>query len=1221
MSHISLSLRMKKFWSKIFLGSLMISTYSSRVLQKKHPSSGFLLSNYQSLKLNCFITFLSDSSASYRLVGNCCAAVEEPRKRSKSFYLDDIPIGNSGTQSSGLFWEDGSFSGFCMYRRLSKCSAVKTEIHLIPEYSIFNATDLCLSINSDPPTNVLMIEPRKTAPIRKDATNRLVIKVFYHEMNAVAGPIRVDEVGMRTCPIIGNDNSEHVIGTLTLQTIGGSSEAKLVIKIEKMKLIEASPVTKKKLAIFHPLILRVKLSEVQATFLSNTKTDENNPENTTGAFAAFNVCNFIASFEQGFEAHPMEYSKFLFQVGEFSILDFSRQTSNPRVIDSTTDHNFLVLNAYTRGPLNPDNMIDVEFLEIRICASSERVGGKLILNTNEDFLWKMFGIFSCIKRSAAEFYEKFLYNSDSNDLSTFYEPPKKTAMFIFKRVMIAPFTLEVSFERRPEATRYNEVRGDTLWANAANIAIKQLKFKLKNAKLFFPEYEAEYIKAPISQLYQLISAVYFSRLKYKWMVIVSSVSIDDWAVLAGRNTEEDQFVAGDLGRTFGLFLGAALGFTVQKTGMAVGGTIQAASEMIGIGSVGAGANTIISGISSGTSKAIYGAGKGMGQILGGIEGGIGAAKTSVDKGLRSGDVIGAVGELGEGIKIAGTNTATGLQTAALGTAHGIRSASGGLLSGLREIAFAILLPIIALPQSFSVRVFEHPVGRWVSFSSFLLMLVSNILIWTAFATTSAATSKYFFEDRDLEGYLFIRFTSLLFMVAYVPCTFLCSYGAETWGLRNNVLAGSLLTCAGAAFQCLGTSLSSRPYQLFLGGEILVGVGHPFLVNSTELICSNWFGPIGREVGSSLAILAIIGGLFAGKIIFVILLLNGAGGSSHVDINALSMEDVSILLHWNLKISIIAFALGYFMTESAPTIAPSNSARVRKRLLQRIMGVQMPIEQNIDPERLEECLDTTGTDYSASPQSSANNILPLTTVAQYQLLFFVGPDSLDVRLLMASFSFGPTIVICFLLQQQLYELTYTGSCGRNHIIDYTVIMGSSLTGAIIAGIISIVCNASVHFNPRASALLFWLKVFNGVGLVAFCIFVIVAQQSLCALAFLFLMYSSILVLYVENLLECTYPIREDISIGSLLAIAYSIVGAPFSLLLIRLDYYEQEEDHSPCRFFGTVKSNVFVVLPTFLGFILLLLCKNAPQNRSKQERIIGRDSEEQPLLAASLPNEI
>ena len=218
--------------------------------------------------------------------------------------------------------------------------------------------------------------------------------------------------------------------------------------------------------------------------------------------------------------------------------------------------------------------------------------------------------------------------------------------------------------------------------------------------------------------------------------------------------------------------------------MAVGGTIQAASEMIGIGSVGAGANTIISGISTGTSKAIYGAGKGMGQILGGIESGIGAAKASVDKGLLSGDVIGAVEDLGEGLRVAGANTATGLQTAALGTAHGIRSASGGLLSGLREIAFAILLPMTSLPQSFSAHVFEHPVGRWISFSSFLLMLVSNIFIWTAFATTSAATSKYFFEDRDFEGDLFIGFPSLLFMVAYVPCTFLYSYGVETWGLRK-----------------------------------------------------------------------------------------------------------------------------------------------------------------------------------------------------------------------------------------------------------------------------------------------------------------------------------------------------------------------------------------------------------------------------------------------------
>jgi hypothetical protein len=217
--------------------------------------------------------------------------------------------------------------------------------------------------------------------------------------------------------------------------------------------------------------------------------------------------------------------------------------------------------------------------------------------------------------------------------------------------------------------------------------------------------------------------------------------------------------------------------------MVIGGTVQAASEMIGIGSVGAGANKIISGISSGASEAIFGAGKGVGQILGGIESGINAAKISVDRGLRLGDVIGAVSNFGEGVRIAGVTAATGIQTTAIGTAGGMHSATGSLLSGLKDMFIGVLSLIITGPRSVSAHVFLNPVGRWVSFATFLLLLFVNGSILTTLHSTSALASAFFFNGHE-EGDLATESTSLIFLFLYGPCTFLSSYGIESLGVRK-----------------------------------------------------------------------------------------------------------------------------------------------------------------------------------------------------------------------------------------------------------------------------------------------------------------------------------------------------------------------------------------------------------------------------------------------------
>ena len=218
--------------------------------------------------------------------------------------------------------------------------------------------------------------------------------------------------------------------------------------------------------------------------------------------------------------------------------------------------------------------------------------------------------------------------------------------------------------------------------------------------------------------------------------------------------------------------------------MAIGGTIQAATEMIGIGAVGEGANKIISGVSTGASKAIVGAGKGAGQVLGGISSGISTARKGIIGGLRSGNVIGAVGSVGQGARQTGTQTAVGLQTAAQGTVEGVQSATAGFLSGLNSIWVAFFGRIIARSRAFYARSFESRIGRWVSFLSFFLVLFSNVSMWTTFISSVASTSRYFAEGHKEKRDMEIEISSILVLICYGPGALLSFYCVETRGLRK-----------------------------------------------------------------------------------------------------------------------------------------------------------------------------------------------------------------------------------------------------------------------------------------------------------------------------------------------------------------------------------------------------------------------------------------------------
>ena len=308
----------------------------------------------------------------------------------------------------------------------------------------------------------------------------------------------------------------------------------------------------------------------------------------------------------------------------------------------------------------------------------------------------------------------------------------------------------------------------------------------------------------------------------------------------------------------------------------------------------------------------------------------------------------------------------------------------------------------------------------------------------------------------------------------------------------------------------------------------------------------------------------------------------------------SMTGIPMVLYLYLVVSIAAFVLSYFLIESEPASAPSNSTRVRSILRHRLLSIRMErnegaLRDEYDPAAAEVLLPPS----SASRDASATK----TIFAQCGIIL----RESDSRLLMASFGFGPMIVLCFLFYSTKVYLP--SSCGGKPV-DYGIIVGSALIGSCTANLAASMTNSY----------LFSLKVASALGLCAISIFMFITPLGAvlhACLGFVSLTYSSILALYIENMLECTYPISEDISLGVLLTFAYSVVGLPVSFIVKRLMANTETDS---CRIGTDVK--LFVISSSVLGLILLLRC-NASQKRTRYETQ-RRGSEEEPLLPPELP---
>merc|ERR1712241_1489471 len=143
---------------------------------------------------------------------------------------------------------------------------------------------------------------------------------------------------------------------------------------------------------------------------------------------------------------------------------------------------------------------------------------------------------------------------------------------------------------------------------------------------------------------------------------------------------------------------------------------------------------------------------------------------------------------------------------------------------------------------------------------FVMYSASNAFQWTELVIISNVIETYY----DVST-LAVTWTSMIYMVTYIPLIFPASWFLQKHGLRKSVIIGSLGTCIGSWVKVLGTGQASWCFPVVFCGQTIVAVSQIFILGIPAELAAAWFpatqvstscaiGVFGNQLGIALGFL-------------------------------------------------------------------------------------------------------------------------------------------------------------------------------------------------------------------------------------------------------------------------------------------------------------------------------------------------------------------------------
>lgn len=147
--------------------------------------------------------------------------------------------------------------------------------------------------------------------------------------------------------------------------------------------------------------------------------------------------------------------------------------------------------------------------------------------------------------------------------------------------------------------------------------------------------------------------------------------------------------------------------------------------------------------------------------------------------------------------------------------------------------------------------------RWLVLVLFMFTNITLQILWITFASITLESAD-FYGVAELD----ILFLSLVFMIAYIPVTFLASWLIDKYDFRVGAGIGAILA---GIFGFL-RFFAENDYTLLLIFQIGIAIGQPFVLNSITRLSANWFPESERTSATGLSLISQFIGILLGVLV-------------------------------------------------------------------------------------------------------------------------------------------------------------------------------------------------------------------------------------------------------------------------------------------------------------------------------------------------------------------
>ena len=147
--------------------------------------------------------------------------------------------------------------------------------------------------------------------------------------------------------------------------------------------------------------------------------------------------------------------------------------------------------------------------------------------------------------------------------------------------------------------------------------------------------------------------------------------------------------------------------------------------------------------------------------------------------------------------------------------------------------------------------------RWIVLLLFMFTNITLQILWITYASvTSYAIAFYGVEEIE------IFLLSGIFMIVYIPVTFLASWSIDKYDFKIGAGIGAILA---GIFGFL-RFLAGPSFMLVLIFQIGIAIGQPFVMNSVTKMSNNWFPKSERTTATGLGMIAMFLGIAMGLVL-------------------------------------------------------------------------------------------------------------------------------------------------------------------------------------------------------------------------------------------------------------------------------------------------------------------------------------------------------------------